>query len=548
MRIEQRLGLGFGIIICLLTGMSVFVFFSLSGIANVDRMVTIHNQNREHLDRVKKYVGHWFVTMEDVKREKVTSSSDYQELLKASIGKKLNELNWEVYDAEIVGLRNEIINDFQGVAALYDSVQMHPAEGNNESGVVNEGGVNELHEALKIRKNNLANALAVLDEKITAAKKQAGSSSVMAEKIGWFSIYIVAPITLVFCIGYAFFIIRGIVNPLNMLVKTLKRVSDGSYDEKLGIKSSFETEGLFHVFNNMMLKLGEMNNKLEQAHKASKIFDAILSNTRDMIFVVDKENRIEYVNNAVLNECGPVLGKYCHRVICHQETPCQQCKEEVVSKGQTVKTERSLNGKVYDTVIVPFIQSDKNIYKLEIMRDVTEYSSLHDEIERLSVTDGLTGLYTRKYFEEQLEHEVLRARRFRHGLNLLLINIDKFEHFNDTYGRTEGDKVIQRLGRLLKEQVRKGVDMPCRYKGAEFAVLLPETAGNDAIVAAARLFKNFRDNKFPVTSGNETVQITVSIGIAEFISLNNANDLLANADNALHEAKQLGGDRICRHQ
>ena len=183
--------------------------------------------------------------------------------------------------------------------------------------------------------------------------------------------------------------------------------------------------------------------------------------------------------------------------------------------GQTLKLERAIRGKVYESVIVPIINNDKSVFKMEIMRDITERKHLQDRLERLSLTDQLTGLYNRRYFDEALEKEILRARRFNHGLSLLFMDIDYFKHLNDTYGHSEGDKVLQTFGTGVKNVREKRIDVPCRYGGEEFTVILPQTVGTDAVALAERIRMDFEAVKFQIYSKRETFQKTISIGIAE---------------------------------
>jgi len=205
-------------------------------------------------------------------------------------------------------------------------------------------------------------------------------------------------------------------------------------------------------------------------------------------------------------------------------------------------------GKVYESHIIPFKSSGKDISKMEILRDITERKQYQDELERLSITDKLTGLYNRRYFDEALEKEVLRARRFKHDLSLMFIDIDKFKHFNDSYGHTEGDAVLQRIGLLMKEQVRNEIDIVCRYGGEEFTVLLPESSSCGAITTAERILKGFRNTKFHIPLKDEIVQKTISIGIADINLSNGAKALLDNADKAMYEAKKLGGNKVCEYR
>lgn len=551
MRVGQRLGLGFGIILFLMIGIVVFISLSLNRIGKTQKIATIHTSNLKTIDELQEHIEHWLITVEEIVKKRDVSHLDYHEILEASIEKEIKGVDLTIYDERGNSLLNEIVHIFNGIKKLDTALQLSLRMGNNPSETI------KTSEAIKIFEEDasrLNKVLAELNEMVAIPHKRTISYSKRVEKNCWLSIYIVAPIAVVFGAIYAYLTTRGVIKPLNLLRTATKRIASGSFDTKLKIKSSTEIEELSHAFNTMVLKLSESNIKLAKSYKTIKeqkdFFDTILSNTKDLILVINKENKIEYMNNAASKEYGFALGKYCYHAICNQEVLCKQSGLKEVLKGQALKTERTINGRVYDSIVVPFVTGDKNISKMEILRDITERKHLQNELERLSITDKLTGLYNRRYFDDVLEKEVLRARRLRHNLSLLFIDIDKFKHFNDTYGHAMGDKVLQRLGNLIKEQVRKGVDIPCRYGGEEFTIILPETTNSNAVTIANRILKDFGDMKFYVSSKDEMVQKTVSIGIAELNSHNNDNakTLLVNADETMYRAKKLGGNRVCEYE
>ncbi|MEB2308988.1 MAG: sensor domain-containing diguanylate cyclase [Candidatus Brocadiaceae bacterium] len=310
-------------------------------------------------------------------------------------------------------------------------------------------------------------------------------------------------------------------------------------------------DSLFQAFEPITPGLSRSYDKLLQLftmlNKQKDLFNTILSNMKDMIFIMDKENKIMYMNKAASDEYGASLGKNCYRVICNQEMLCQQNGMENVFKGQTVQLERTIKGKVYDSLVAPFVYGDKDLYKMEVLRDITGRKQLQNELEKLSITDKLTGMYNRRYFDDVLEKEVVRTRRLRHDLSLLFIDIDKFKHFNDVYGHAMGDKVLQCLANLIQTHIRKGIDVPCRYGGEEFTIMLPETSNGRALIVANRILKGFRNMKLRIPRKNESVKKTISIGIAGISQQSNLSikSLLVHADKAMYKAKKLGGNRIC---
>lgn len=164
---------------------------------------------------------------------------------------------------------------------------------------------------------------------------------------------------------------------------------------------------------------------------------------------------------------------------------------------------------------------------------------LLSEVERLATRDGLTGLANRRLFEESLEREVARAQRRGSPVALVALDVDHFKEVNDTLGHPAGDAVLREVGRALTENT-KASDLPARYGGDEFVVLLPDCSGLDAVTVAERL-------RSEVAARMTTVKVSVSAGAAALPE--NADDgtgLVAAADAALYEAKRAGRDRSAR--
>jgi len=159
-----------------------------------------------------------------------------------------------------------------------------------------------------------------------------------------------------------------------------------------------------------------------------------------------------------------------------------------------------------------------------------------------SITDDLTRLYNSRYFYNQLKREVDRAARYGHQLSLLLLDIDDFKHYNDTYGHLEGDKVLAKLGEKIRESLRQS-DTAYRYGGEEFTVILPETNGNAAICVAERMRKGFEAKMFTPKS-NEKAHKTISIGVSQYNPEEDIASFVKRADNAMYTAKREGKNRI----
>jgi len=176
--------------------------------------------------------------------------------------------------------------------------------------------------------------------------------------------------------------------------------------------------------------------------------------------------------------------------------------------------------------------------------DRTEQSLLRADckLRELATHDGLTGLLNHRMFQMRLEGESQRASRYGKPLSLLMIDVDHFKAVNDNYGHHVGDLVLKRISKLITDQCRN-IDTICRYGGEEIAVLLPETPLNEGVLAAERIRMHIAADEYKA-SENETLKVTVSIGVAAFPSHTvTATELAHNADKALYEAKEAGRNR-----
>jgi diguanylate cyclase (GGDEF)-like protein len=177
-----------------------------------------------------------------------------------------------------------------------------------------------------------------------------------------------------------------------------------------------------------------------------------------------------------------------------------------------------------------------------------ENVGLHETVARESVTDELTGLFNRRRFDEVLDTEVERAKRFGHSMALVLLDIDDFKLVNDTYGHQQGDVVLREVARVLRESVRE-IDEPARYGGEELAVVLPGTDLHGAYLLAERVRQGVEALRMPLMVADGEIQITASLGVAALPeSADDQDGLVAAADAAMYDAKRAGKNRAMRAQ
>jgi diguanylate cyclase (GGDEF)-like protein len=173
-----------------------------------------------------------------------------------------------------------------------------------------------------------------------------------------------------------------------------------------------------------------------------------------------------------------------------------------------------------------------------------EWQERATEFQLMSITDPLTGLPNRRYLEERLMEELNRSRRYDYPMSFLMIDIDDFKAYNDKNGHQAGDLALQITAHCLKAALRSA-DVASRYGGEEFCILLPQTGIVEAGAIADRIRQRVSTTHFPHGKSQPLGRVSVSIGVSTFSSMiNTSENIIAAADRALYQAKNLGKDRI----
>jgi diguanylate cyclase (GGDEF)-like protein len=207
--------------------------------------------------------------------------------------------------------------------------------------------------------------------------------------------------------------------------------------------------------------------------------------------------------------------------------------------------EEAINMGASDFVIKP-VRLEELLLRLKRVlkeRDLTqERVRMMEKLQKLAITDGLTKLHNSRSFYSQIEVEVDRFNRYKHPLSLLLMDIDHFKHYNDTYGHLEGDKVLVRISQIIRSCLRK-LDTAYRYGGEEFTVILPETTCEEAQNVAERIRNAVKAEKFdPETKGD--ILITISIGVTQYAPEEELSAFIQRADKAMYSSKQNGRNKV----
>lgn len=174
-------------------------------------------------------------------------------------------------------------------------------------------------------------------------------------------------------------------------------------------------------------------------------------------------------------------------------------------------------------------------------------ASLFEQVNRLAITDSMTGLYNYRKLMRDLDREIIRSRRYRHPFAFIMADIDHFKVLNDTYGHPAGDEVLRAVARALNTG-RREVDRVYRYGGEEFSVLLPETDWREAVEVAEKLRGKVGELEVMVDGTSEPIRTTISMGVASFsVDSVSLEHLVSAADEALYDAKESGRDRVIAH-
>jgi diguanylate cyclase (GGDEF)-like protein len=183
--------------------------------------------------------------------------------------------------------------------------------------------------------------------------------------------------------------------------------------------------------------------------------------------------------------------------------------------------------------------------RIEPLRIISSQAAISIENARLfelATTDGLTKLYVHRYFQLLLDQEMKRSRRYKKQFSLIMMDIDNFKAFNDTYGHQLGDEVLKNVARAVKK-ISRAEDVVARYGGEEFVVILPETDAAQALIVAEKM----RDivESLEIVHGEEPLHVTISLGVASFpMHAREKEELILSADMALYTSKHNGRNRV----
>lgn len=360
----------------------------------------------------------------------------------------------------------------------------------------------------------------------------------------WMSIGMVGVGVLFIFTAVYFIAKRSVVNPIQAVVQAMAVAAKGDLSVKIPVTGNDEISRMAESFNQMSGQLGQLYEGLQD--EQNKLTTIILGSNEGIV-VTDPNNNVVLVNPSA----SEILGKSRERILEEGILMLVDDPEWMQLRLAARTHEKSagvieFNGRILSIEASTTRGTSGHITgSAAIVRDVTEETRLASELKRLAVTDGLTGLYNRRHFDEVMESEFKRARRYKTHFSVILLDIDHFKSFNDTFGHDCGDRVLKAIGAVLRDVASRqwpeskvhasNVGIACRYGGEELTIVLPELSRAEAAIVAETVRREIAALRV------DGMQVTASLGVAAYSeSHQQASEMVVSADEALYRAKEAG--------
>jgi two-component system, cell cycle response regulator len=280
----------------------------------------------------------------------------------------------------------------------------------------------------------------------------------------------------------------------------------------------------------------------------SKISDRPLSLDAALVVIygLDLGRKFDLKRNEI------IIGRSSKADICVDQEAVSRNHAQITNtkKGVRIKDLGSTNGTFINDEAVEGEREMRNGDLVKIGRTIFKFiaggnieAAYHDEIYRLTTMDGLTQVHNRRYFDEQIDRELSRSRRYERVLSLVMMDIDHFKQINDQHGHLAGDYVLKQLASTVRTKIRRE-DVFARYGGEEFSIILPEIDLKGAKLFAEKVRQMISKQHFVFDKTH--IPVTVSVGVAILQPQHReAGDLVRAADEKLYEAKTSGRNRVC---
>jgi len=376
-----------------------------------------------------------------------------------------------------------------------------------------------------------------------------------------------------------YFVHNDITKPLALLTRAMRRFGKGELSTRVELKTGDQLEVLGDGFNTMADGICQREERFKKHNEVAKLFmstmdmDELLDKTlRIVVSVTESQMGIIYLweeeGECLMPHATYGIASKLEPLSIGEGFPGRAAKDQerlVITPGPD-SPEASIDmgfmkAIPQEVVYIPLIYQDKVLGVL-VLGSTTAYvddevnffdyladqisialdnARMHQRIQELSITDGLTGLYNRRFLNSRLEQEWSRVKRQNMPLSILLSDIDNFKSINDNYGHDKGDEVIKAVSAVFRDQSRKE-DLVARYGGEEFVIVMVNAGEDEARQMAQRICDSARDQDYPWMDRGATL----SIGVATLpnVQADSFEALIEAADKAMYRAKMSGKDRV----
>ena len=362
----------------------------------------------------------------------------------------------------------------------------------------------------------ITTSLLAVEDAVNTSRRQAYQMSV--------------PFLLLIVLVTSFMVKRTIVQPISLVTTAMTSVSRGELNMTVPVLGRDEISVMAKSFNRMSLELKTTYEGL--AEERDKLTTLILS-ARDGMVVTDRNHKIVLANPSAAEILGKSAKAIFREGFFHLFDDPEVMRRAIEEEGyiEIRNNDRDLQ------ILASTIQNKEQatIGSAALIRDVTKEKSMQAELQHLAISDGLTGLFNRRHLDTTLDNELKRCQRYGHEMSIIMFDVDHFKRFNDEHGHEQGDRVLRNLSTTVKDQIRD-LDIPCRYGGEEFLIILPDTS----IIFVQKIAERLR--KAVEQTDLDGLRVTISIGVASFPHdmVGNPKQFLEAADKALYEAKNAG--------
>jgi diguanylate cyclase (GGDEF)-like protein len=327
---------------------------------------------------------------------------------------------------------------------------------------------------------------------------------------------------------------RFIARPIEEITAAMVQVSGGNFDVQIVSGRRDELGKMANSFNKMTIDL--QRTYLKMKREQEKLY-TVIQGAQEAVVVTDASGKVVLVNDAaayLLDKSVETIKSGGILDLIDQTDRFQGMLNETDAAKEPTLFEYKGRWLLTSATTI-FDKEGAPIGSAALLRDVTLEQALLKELERLSITDALTDVFNRRHLDATLKMELGRARDTGAPLAVVMLDVDFFKKFNDTYGHDQGDRVLKMVGQVINATVRQ-YDVPCRYGGEEFTVILPSTEAEGAMHFAERLRQNVE------SMAVDGLKVTISLGVACFpmIAAASPQALIEAADVAMYGSKEAG--------